>query len=322
MRRVESQPSAVRFPIHHMLLSRKGLRWKEGYIVPFTIYLDDSGTSPSQHVACATALVIPAGRILQLEREWDNLKRKEGFSDFHTSEFVARNTHSVFAAWEDVKIQRVFKRVREITKKYILQIFSFAVKKDDYDNYVPYELRQHIGKHHYSWALRHVTQFAQMWRLDRSVAEPYEWIFDWMEKRDPARKEVEAVMDQSEEEAQRQRGVFGEYSHFDFRRRATLAGLQCADLIAWTNYNFALEKFRNIAVNPFAQTAWNDFHSMPVGSSASIHKLLEWNFCVTIKPDHLKEWARKELADGRSLVSFREWETKKKTRMPNASKGI
>jgi Protein of unknown function (DUF3800) len=295
-----------------MLANRKSLRWNRGCIVPFTVYLDDSGTSPSQYVACATALIVPAGRIFHMEREWENLKQKEGFSDFHTSEFVARNHHSEFATWDQVKLERVFRRVRQITKKYVVQIFSFAVKKDDYEECVPYELRKFAGKYHYSWAMRHVARFAQTWRIDRNIAEPFELLFDWMEPKDEARKEVETVMEQAEEEARSQRGVEDDYTHFGFRRRGTLAALQCADLVAWTNYNFALEKFRNKPVHPFARLAWDDFASMPIDASQSIHKVLEWNFAVTLKRNHLQEWAKKEIEDGRSLIRFQEWEARKK----------
>lgn len=279
--------------------------------MPFTVYLDDSGTSPSQPVACATALIIPASRILIMEREWDRLKKKEGFSDFHASIFVARNYKSEFAKWDDAKQQRVFNRVRQITKKYAVQVFSFSVKKDDYENYVPKELREFSGKYHYSWAMRHVTQFAQQWRIDRKVAEPYEWIFDWMTKGSPERQEIETVMQQAEEEAQRKRNVEHEYDHFDFRERHTLTGLQCADLVAWTNYNVSLKRVRGTPLNPFAESAWDDFATMPVSSLRSLDKPVEWNFFVSIKPDHLKDWARREIADGRSLIQFREWEAKK-----------
>jgi hypothetical protein len=96
-----------------------------------TVFVDDSGTSPSQHVAIATGLLIPALDILRLEREWDTFKRKEEFSDFHTSEFVARNHKSEFAGWDDDKQKRVFARVRQIAKKYGVAAGSIAVNKQD-----------------------------------------------------------------------------------------------------------------------------------------------------------------------------------------------
>ena len=56
--------SSIKFPIHHMLVSVLGKEWRKAFVVAFTVYLDDSGTDPSQKVANATALIIPASRIL------------------------------------------------------------------------------------------------------------------------------------------------------------------------------------------------------------------------------------------------------------------
>lgn len=91
--------------------------------MPFTIFTSDSGTDPKQRVANATGLIVAASRIVSLEKEWDKLRKKEGFGDFHTSEFVYRNKKSEFADWDDVKHKRVFRRVREIAKKYGAQAF-------------------------------------------------------------------------------------------------------------------------------------------------------------------------------------------------------
>jgi hypothetical protein len=282
--------------------------------VPFTVYFDDSGTSPSQPVANATGLIIPAQRIIQMEREWDTLKKKEGFSDFHTSVFVARNHHSEFANWDDTKHRRVFRRVRQITKKYGAQVFSFSVKKADYEQCAPWELRQYSGKHHYSWAIRHVSMFAQFWRIDKHISEPHEWLFDWLEKKDPVRKEIEIIFEQMEDVTRFRRGVQHEYTNIDFRPRATLAGLQCADLLAWTNYNFALRQWTDKPLHPLAKLAWDDFASMPQGSSPNIDKVMEWNYSVTLTRKQLEGWVKHELSDAGSIPHFKEWEKHRKAK--------
>lgn len=302
----------VKYPIHHMLVSVRGRKWEEVYLVPLTIYLDDSGTSPSQQVACATALIIPAKRIIRMESEWANLKAKEGFTDFHTSVFVAKNSKSEFANWDDAKQERVFARVRQITKKYVLQIISMAVNKPDYEQIMPDELRKYSGKYHYSWALRSVVMLAQLFKLHIGVSEPYEWVFDWMEKKDPARKEVETVLEQAEEAAHERNAYYGEYTNVNFRRRETIAGLQCADLVAWTNYQMALKTFKGTPMHSLSETALADFDSMPSRSIPGIHNVTDWNFSVTIGRNHLEEWVKKEFADGSSLVRFREFAEKKK----------
>jgi hypothetical protein len=163
--------------------------------VTFSVYIDDSGTDKNQPIANATALIIPAERILDLEQEFDALKRKEGFSDFHTSIFVARNPKSEFAKWSDGKQKRVFRRMRQITRKYVSQAFSLSVNKAEYNAILPDEFRNYSGKYHFTWAVRHVVPFVQHWRISYPNIPAYEWIYDWMEKSDPARKEVEKIMD-------------------------------------------------------------------------------------------------------------------------------
>jgi Protein of unknown function (DUF3800) len=302
----------VKFPVHHMLLSVRGLNWEEVYVVPFTVYIDDSGTSPSQHVACATALIIPARQIIRMESEWLTLKTKEGFSDFHTSIFVARNYKSEFAKWDDAKQERVFNRVRQITKKYTVQVFSMAVNKIDYEEIVPAELRAYAGKYHYTWAMRSVLTLAKHWRKHGRISEPYEFVFDWMERKDPARKEIETAMEQAEEEAVLHSGVHGDFKNYGFRDRKTLAGLQCSDLVAWANYQMGLKAFRKTPLHPFAKVALDDFAHMPSNSIPPIHSVVEWNFAIAYERHHLEDWVKREAADGRSLKRFREFEEKKK----------
>src|SRR5271163_1372267 len=77
--------------IHHMLVSLWGRRWRKVQLIMFALFVDDSGTDPSQHVAIATALVIPAIQIVRLEDEWEKFRKKESFKCFHTSELVTRN---------------------------------------------------------------------------------------------------------------------------------------------------------------------------------------------------------------------------------------
>ncbi len=63
-----------------MLLTLYGRRWREVQLAFFSMYLDDSGTTPDQKVAVASALIVPAAQIRRLENEWNNLKKKEEFS--------------------------------------------------------------------------------------------------------------------------------------------------------------------------------------------------------------------------------------------------
>jgi hypothetical protein len=103
----------------------------------FTAHIDDSGSDPSQHVANATALIIPGARLLALEKEWDALKKRYGVSDFHASAFIAKNPKEGFGTLTDREQKRIFLRVRQIVKKYGVKVMSFTVHKKDYDEVHP-----------------------------------------------------------------------------------------------------------------------------------------------------------------------------------------
>jgi hypothetical protein len=224
-------------------------------LVMFSAYIDDSGTDPNQRAAIATAFVIPTTQIIPLEREWDKLKNKYGFSDFHTSEMVARNYKSDFADWDEAKQRRVFRRVREISKKYSIRsaAVSFAVNKADYDNVVPLEYRDRLGGH-YTWAVRHVMNFLEAWKQSRKIP-PLEYIFDWAEPACEERVEIETVMAQTESISQ-QRGRPGEFTNYGFRRRKDIPALQCVDAIGWTCYQQALFQFHKVPMHKLAEEAW------------------------------------------------------------------
>jgi|ERR1035437_1095314 hypothetical protein len=143
----------VQLPIvgqaHHMLVSCYGKYWKGVNLAMcrFNAYVDDAGTDPNQKIAIPTALVIPAARLISLENEWDKLKEKEGFRDFHMSEVSSPTppSDSQFLGWDKTKHERVYWRVRQITKKYGVQAISFAVIKKDYDEVVPADMRKVWG---------------------------------------------------------------------------------------------------------------------------------------------------------------------------------
>jgi Protein of unknown function (DUF3800) len=294
-----------------MLVSVLGKNWRKVYVVAFTVYIDDSGTAREQKVANATVLIIPAEKILDMEKELDALKKKEGFTDFHTSVFIARNPKFEFAGWSDSKQKRVLRRMRQITRKYTSQIFSLAVNKADFDSIMPTEIRKHTGDH-FAWAMRHMLPFAQLWRSPIPNIPPYEWVFDHMEKHEPSRKQLEEIMDQAEEDSQTKRGVRGDFTNYHFRSRKLVAGLQCADLAAWTNYQFSLKVYSNKPLHPLARIVWDDFASMPSSNPPGFPEPLDWNYSIAIKADHLKSWVQKELADGKSLAAFREWDARKR----------
>jgi hypothetical protein len=265
----------------------------------FDVYLDDSGTSPDQQVAIATALVIPAQKIAGLEREWNNLRIKEGFLCFHMAEFVARNQKSDFANWDNEKRTRVYTRVKQITRKYGVAAFSFAVLKKDYDEIVTEPWREHFGIDHYAWALRHVMAFLDDWRLARPIP-PLAYIFDWMGgPKDARHKAVRTVMDQQEYlaiEAKRP----GEYTGYNFRHQKDFAGLQCVDPIAWSCYQVALEQFKGTPPKPFSSATFLEYVAPP-----------PFLKCRFVTRDNLKRWFEGEQKEPKSIELFEKWTAKK-----------
>jgi len=284
----------------------------------FTAYIDDSGTSPSQPIANATALVIANTRIIALQAEWDRLKKREGFSDFHTSEFVARNPRSEFAGWPKSKQKRVLLRVRQTIKKFGVKIFSFTVNKSDYDEVAPPEFRNYAGNQHYTWAIRHLVAMLAAWRVAFSGANPLEYVFDSMKEGDKGREEIETVMAQAEHIAS-EKGMAGEYLKYSFQQRREIPGLQCVDCIAWTCYQFGHFVIRKKPLPPLAQIMWDDLCSRNGPSAiAGIKKSTgprDWFCAATVTRSNLEQFIQKELADGISLKRFKDWEKTKAVRV-------
>lgn len=278
-----------------MLVSVWGKRWRETVPVMFSLYIDDSGTSPSQPVAIATALIVPAAQIIRLENEWEKFRKKEDFECFHTSEFYFRNPRSEFANWDDDKWARVFKRVCQITKKYGSRAISIAVLKGDYDEIVPADLRNCLGNTHYGWAVRQLLTLLQSPRL----ASPREFIFQWLERKQPARLEIEDIMDQMQFVSE-QNGTYGDYSDPHFRKSVGIPGLQCVDMVAWVSYQFAQLIYKKIELRKLVPEAWREFGGNLGGEG--------WLRAFTIRREDLEKSIKKAVLDGKAVQFFKDWE--------------
>ena len=266
---------------HHMLLSCYGSRWRKVHLAMFTVYVDDSGTAPSQPVAIASALIIPASRIVALEKEWDKLRTREKFAYWHTSEFVAKNPHSEFANWADDKGARVFARVRQIAKKYGVKSLAISVYKKDYDEAIPADLRKYTGEFHYTWAVQHLLDQLSQWRLASGSASPLAYVFDWMESKDERRREIEDALDQQERIAA-EVGRAGKFTNISFGRLRDIPGLQCADALAWTSYQTAQLVFCKKPLRGYASEARKDFGN---------HPMPRWRESATVRRSELERWA-------------------------------
>lgn len=263
----------------------------------FTVYIDDSGTDPKQSIAIASAIIFPALRTASLDKEWATFIAKEGFSSFHASECIARNAKSEFAEWDEQKVTRVTSRIHQITKKYGVKAFSFAVNKADYDEVVPSKIRE-FGRFHYTWAIRNVISCLDRWAEIAHMTSPFEYVFDWMDKsQKEAKNEIETVMAEAESVnlAHPDR-----YTHYSFRRRQDIPALQCTDMLAWTCYQFARHKFGGAKLGTIAAHNFQEFEKDTKGNG-------EWLTAVTITRENLEKWGQNELNDPRSQKRRKEW---------------
>ena len=217
-------------------------------LIMFNVYFDDSGTAPDQRIAIASALIVPAKRILAMEREWNTFRLKYGITDFHTSECIHRNQKSEFASWDEDKVNAVIARVRQITTKYAVRAISNAVIKKDLDDLLPAQSqwRRFAGDYHYTWAIRHVLRLVWKWRDNSGQEARLEYIFDTLKGKPKA--EIEEVM------AQEELGRPGYCKdHYMFGKRQECPALQCADLLAWGCFSAARLVFENTPMHPLAE---------------------------------------------------------------------
>jgi hypothetical protein len=261
----------------------------------FTVYQDDSGTAPTQPVAVATALLIPAAKIPHLELEWSTLKSEEGFSAFHMSEFAARNTRSEFANWDKAKQKRVFARIRQICRSHGVKAASSAANKKDYEEVVPDNLRRILGKDHYTWATRILGDDLDNWRRAQSIKPPLEFVFSWEDVGSEKRKEIRTAMEQAEFFAKKQ-GREGDFEHWSFRRMKEVPGLQCVDVIAWCCYQFALLEFTGKPVHEFAKIGLDDFTKD------------RWLRIRFSSREMIETWIADQQGSGNILRAFAMWE--------------
>jgi hypothetical protein len=251
----------------------------------FTVFIDDSGTDPRQPSAIAAALIIPAAQLEEFDREWAEFKREEFISEFHTAECVAAQRGTDFEGWGSQRKSRICWKVREITKKYAVNAFSVAVFRKDYDDLVTGELRDFVGKYHYTWAVWSVLRNLAAWAQYHRIETPFEFVFDWMgpNKKNEARREIETVMALQES----MKPGFYE-GHYSFRRRADHPGLQCSDFLAWTCYQYARSVYYQ---SPMQLIAWDAFWDMDG------HQKQTWLYALTQTREQLSAWVASEAND-------------------------
>jgi hypothetical protein len=295
----------------HYLLSVCATDWIEKYLAMFTLYIDDSVTAPEHKVAIAAGVVIPAYRLKAFESEWNRFLDKEGLvpDGFHTSECIARNHKSAFAGWDDVRVERVFTRVQQITFKYVTKAFVIAIHKQNYDEVVPKEMWSGIGRSHFVWAVSSLLGLGHDWAAGLSV--PMEYIFDSTNDKELKRDVTEAI-DYSEHVGYGKHFV----DHHAFRAREQTPGLQLADFYAW--HSFQMAKYR-LFKHPLPPLASKTVGAFLARSSSSLGGGT-WAVAQTLNRTALAQWVKK-MQGSAEVSKVREYKQERKAaRMPKPKK--
>jgi hypothetical protein len=240
----------------------------------YTIYIDDSGSSPEHKVAIASGIMFPAKQLDRLEGEWNRFREKEGITDFHTAECLARNVHSEFAGWDDARVKRVFERVRQVTFKYSVKAFCIAIYKQDYEEVMPKDMRERVGSY-YTWALSSVLGLAYDWATRRSV--PIEYVFDTADKH--TKREIEDTLEFS-------KAIYGDHfsGHYSFGNRKKVPALQAVDLFAWTCYQQGRKARVNQSIHSLAEDNWDAYRNKNGG---------DWCTVQSLNRQGIEDWVKK-----------------------------
>jgi hypothetical protein len=252
-------------------------------VAAITMYIDDSGTSPKHEVAVAAGWISPLQQWKKFEGDWKRAKKVDGdqFDCFHMSPCVYSGKKTEFENWSYPKKQRVIRRLRNIIKQRAVRGFCMSVKKKDYDELVPADLRLARGQYHYTWVVRNVLGQIHRWREANNVTEPIEYIFDWMKPADPRRIEIENAFALVEEnpEAQKNFGIRKGCCHF--RDRCEVLPLQAADILAWLLYRGTLhreeiQEANEIALESLADFAGHQDKQFLIGGNSTRNHVAKW----------------------------------------------
>ena len=271
--------------MNHYLLGVLGGKWNKVRLAMVTVFIDDSGTSPDQKVAIASAVIVESRRIVALDKEFSEMLEEEKFSYFHASACAAGNDKEGFGEWDEAKRRRVFGRVRNIVKKYGVNAFSIAIDRPLYDEIVPRDLRTELGRFHYTWAVGYLLEFLNNWAGLQKLDTPFEYVFDCMGKgtKQLPKREIESVMAKAEE---RRPGFYS--GHYAFRCSKQTPALQCADLLAWSCYQFALFKLCGTLPSDIGKDSFWDFEGYrPRG--------IKWLQAIVQTREQLKAWVDEEM---------------------------
>ena len=257
-----------------------------------TAYLDDSGTDIPSPVSCCAGFISPLALWKKFEQDWEAARSVKGdeFECMHMAHCVFGNPDTEFANWSLEKKRRVLSRLRNIIKRRAVQGVGMATRKDYYERLMPEEAKKKIGGN-FNFSVFQTMALIGSWRRMRSINDPIEYVFDWLEPRDERRRELENLL---ENECERGNAL-AEYGlvsgGYFFRHKETVTPLQAADMMAWLLYN-ATQHVQNIkSANLLASENYRDFEAYRrankwfAGGYQSLDQMKE--FCVSLPSTHI-----------------------------------
>jgi hypothetical protein len=213
-------------------------------VAGMAVYIDDSGTDPSNPIAVAAGWIAPLKNWVQFCAEWDKAKKSDSFKCFHTSDCMASNGKTEFKDWDVARKKRTLPYLVKIIRKHAVKGFGMAVQKSEYDRAIRGILRRVCGESHYTWAVRTVIGQIEEWRKAHpkySIATDY--VFDWMEPGEPKRQEIEAIFKAAEKDSDALHKYGITVNCMDFKKRCDVPPLQAADIAAWSVLKKSLFEF-------------------------------------------------------------------------------
>lgn len=112
------------------MLERTGMKW---WIAVLEAYFDDSGTDGNSPIAVAACYVSSQEQWTEFTRNWTDVARAEGFTEFHMAQFVAKPEagHEPFCRWDNEKKNRVYRKLSSIINVRMQKGFAIAIPKHD-----------------------------------------------------------------------------------------------------------------------------------------------------------------------------------------------
>jgi hypothetical protein len=196
------------------------------------LYFDDSGTHPKSDIAVAACYVATVEQWKEFERNWKEANDRFHFGIFHMVDFVAKKEQfSDKDAWTDPVRASLIRQLISIIKVRTRIGFCAAVFKSDYDAVMPDDLKERMGRFHYTFAVRQCLSMIQKWREDFNLTAPMQYVFEDGTK---GRGEILTTFDKvsGDERATKEFGfVPGGYSFIP--KTENLPQLQAPDILAW-----------------------------------------------------------------------------------------